>query len=115
MARNAVGLAKSVSLRCLRIFVDQPAEDRTVSDLGGGYMADIRTWHGRPLAKRAMGPMRVVMRRVIVEDGRQMPFAGDENPVGALPADGADPPFGEGVGSSRRLPPIELMDSDLFG
>jgi len=33
-----------------------------------------------------------------------MPFAGDEHAVGALPADGAHPTFGEGVsaGSLRR-------------
>jgi hypothetical protein len=36
-----------------------------------------------------MRPMFVVARRVLAEDGCQMPFAGDEHAVGAFPSDGA--------------------------
>jgi len=48
---HRVGLVKSARLRCLRILVDQPAEDRPSLDPGGGQVSDVRRRVGRLLAK----------------------------------------------------------------
>jgi hypothetical protein len=98
----ALWARKSVALGCLRVFVDQSAEDRAPSDLVNGQIGDATSWRGWPLAQRAMRPMFVVVRRVLAEDGCQMPFAGDEHAVGAFPSDGAHPTFGGRV-RPRRL------------
>src|SRR4051794_20839716 len=106
-----VGLAKGVQLRCLRVFVDQPAEDLASLDLGGRWGSDLRTRLGWLLAERAMWPMVVVVRGVGCEGCRQVPFADDEHPVGAFPAGGVDPAFGEGVGAGclwRRLDDLDV-------
>lgn len=39
------------------------------------------------------------MRRVLGQDARQVPFAGDEHPIGALASYRADPALREGVRS----------------
>jgi hypothetical protein len=44
------------------------------------------------VAGRVIGVAVVVVGRgVLVKDARQVAFAGDQQPVGALPPDGADP------------------------
>src|SRR2546430_17378994 len=48
-----------------------------------------------------MGPVDVVVVDVDVQDARELPAAGDEEPVEAVAADGADPAFGERVGLRR--------------
>jgi hypothetical protein len=100
--RAPCGARKSIALRCLRVFVDQPAEGRAPSDLVNGQIGDATSRHGRPLAQRTMRPMFVVVHGVLAEDGCQVPFAGDEHAVGAFPADGAHPAFSERV-RPRRL------------
>ena len=66
--RKPVGLAKSVWLRCLRVFVDQSVQDGAPSDPGVGHGGDMRARLGWPLAERAVRPMFVVVRNVAVED-----------------------------------------------
>jgi hypothetical protein len=46
-----VGFAKSIALRCLRVFVDQRAEDRAPLDLVCGQGGDAGPWLGWPLAQ----------------------------------------------------------------
>src|SRR6266542_1339058 len=48
-----------------------------------------------------MGPVGVVVVDVDVQDALELPAAGDEEPVEAVAADGADPAFGERVGLGR--------------
>src|SRR5947207_599688 len=48
-----------------------------------------------------MWAVLVVMRGVLVEDGGEVSFAGDEHPVEAFGSGGADPAFGVGVGARR--------------
>ena len=79
-----MGLTKTVRLRCLRVFVDQPVEDRAASDGGGGQFGAGGTRRGRPLAQRAMGAMFVVMPRVLGEDPPEVSFTVDQQVVEAL-------------------------------
>jgi hypothetical protein len=46
--------------------------------------------------------MAVVVLDRVMEDARQLPSAGDQEMVQALPAHGANPALGDGVGVGRR-------------
>jgi hypothetical protein len=79
---------------------------------------------GRPLVKRPVRPVRVVMVGVLAEDQPQVPFAGDQHPVQALAAGAAHPAFRDRVGSGRphrlasavgRLPSPRLDVNGQFG
>ena len=60
-----------------------------------------------------MGPMPVVVVPVFREDGFEMAAAHDEEPVQALPVDGADKPLGDRVGVSRQQHPIQRKTDKL--
>jgi hypothetical protein len=49
--------------------------------------------------------MLVIVRGVLVQDVAQVPWPGDQHPVGDLGPDGANPALGIGVGSraARRV------------
>jgi hypothetical protein len=42
--------------------------------------------------------MAVVVLDIVMEDAKQLPAAGDQEMVQALPAHGADPALGDGIG-----------------
>jgi hypothetical protein len=86
-----VGLVKSVRLRCLRILVDQSAENRTPVNPGGVQVYDVRRRIRPLLAQRTMWTVAVVVGHVLGEDRRQMTLADDEHPVSAFAADSAHP------------------------
>jgi len=50
--------------------------------------------------------MLVVMSGVVVHDRAQMPWPGDQHPVGDLSAGGADPALGIGVRLSELTGPV---------
>jgi hypothetical protein len=58
-----------------------------------------------------MWPVSVVVRGVLVEHGGEVPFAGDEDTVEALAADGADPTFGVGVRAGRLWRRLDDVDA----
>jgi hypothetical protein len=69
----------------------------------------------RELAPSLVRALLVVVVGIGVEDASGMSLVPDQQVVERLAPEGSNHPFAVGVGSSRRLPPIELMDSDLFG
>jgi hypothetical protein len=48
---------------------------------------------------------------VLGEHGRQVPFTGDQDPIGAFAADGTDPPFRDSVGAGRLRWGAEHLDA----
>jgi hypothetical protein len=58
-----------------------------------------------------MWPMAVVVRGVGGQDCSQVPFADYKHPVGAFPAGGADPAFGEGVGARGLRRCLDDLDA----
>jgi hypothetical protein len=93
-ALMAVGLVKPVRLRCLRILVDQAAQDRSAVNPGGVQVNDVRRRIRWLLSERAMWTVAVVVAGVLVDDRRQVPLADDEHPVRALSAYRAHPALG---------------------
>jgi hypothetical protein len=70
---------------CLRILIDQAAEDRPSLHPTGIEIARVcsrRVWW--LLAERPMWAVIVVVADVLVQQHAQMPFANDQGPVGAL-------------------------------
>jgi hypothetical protein len=61
---------------------------------------------GGPQVPGSVRAVLVVMRGVAVQDGPQVPFAGEEHPAGHLGSNGADPASGRGV--RRRAPRWDL-------
>ena len=59
-----------------------------------------------------MRPMGVVVVDVDAEDALELPAAGDQEPVEAVPADRADPAFGERV--CLRRPTRRADDLEAF-
>src|SRR6266496_5012603 len=58
-----------------------------------------------------MWTVTVVARGVLVDNGRQVTFADDEHPVGALAADGAHPALRERVRSPRLWWSLDHVDA----
>jgi len=99
------------------VLVDESAEDGTAADLvwRGWQRDDVRAVGGGaqvhvvPLVAAA----GVVVLDVRRQDRVQVSFAGDEHPVGAFGAEGADEPFRVGVGPHRQLHPIRMTGTDV--
>jgi hypothetical protein len=66
-------------------------------DAGGGDVDDLWWWVRWLLVERSVWSVAVVVGGVLGQDARQVSSAGDEDPVGALASDGADPAFRVGV------------------
>lgn len=62
------------------------------------------------MVKGSVRPVAVVVRRILGEDGSELTFMEDQQPVQTLVPDGADPPFGVGV--RPRRPRWTAHDSD---
>jgi hypothetical protein len=93
-----VGLVNWVWLCGLRVFVDQPAEDRASLNAGGGEIDCLR-WSVRWLqVEGSMGPAAVVVDGVLGQDTGQVPFADDEQAVCAVASYRSGPAFRVGVG-----------------
>jgi hypothetical protein len=74
----------AITLCDLRVFVDEPAEpvaSRDAHGIAGWRRVGLRV--GRVLGEGAVRAVRVVVVDVLGEDGFQVPWAGDEDPVGA--------------------------------
>ena len=78
---------------------------------GSLLVNDARRWIRWVLTERAMWTVAVVVSHVLGEDCRQMAFADDEHPVGALPAYGAHPAFRECVRSGRLWRSLDHVDA----
>ena len=82
-----VGAEYCVTSCDLGVFVDEAAEPIPPENAhirqGCGW---IRTSRGWVLVQRPVRPVRVVVIDVLIEDQPQVPFAGDQHPVQALPA-----------------------------
>jgi hypothetical protein len=79
----ACGAHKLNWLCGLRVFVDQSAGDRSPLHVGGGRVGHLGAWRGWSLTESPMWSVAVVVRRVPVEDGCQVSFADDQDPVEA--------------------------------
>ena len=96
--------------------------DESAKDVGSPHACRVgigdrgrrfRDLRGAPLIEGSVGPMPVVVVPVFGEDGFEMAAAQDEEPVQALPADGADKPLADRVRSGR--PDGRLDDPDPIG
>jgi hypothetical protein len=95
----------SVPSRDLLIFVDQASEQAGTSHLLWWWSVGVCRAVGWSLAECAVWPMGVVVPEVGSQDCGEVVAAEDEDPIGALAADGADPAFGESVrpGGAHRV------------
>ena len=85
---------------CSGVFVDQSAESVASLELVwrvGSGETEARPWYRWCQPESAMWPMGVVVVDVDAQDALELPAAGDQEPVEAVAADGADPAFGERV------------------
>jgi hypothetical protein len=103
----------SVPSRDLLIFVDQASEQAGTSHLLWWWSVGVCRAVGWSLAECAVWPMGVVVPEVGSQDCGEVVAAEDEDPIGALAADGADPAFGESVRPGRAH--RGANDRDLFG
>jgi hypothetical protein len=76
-------------------------EDIAAVDLFGGWRSRYGLGLGRRQVEAAVGTMAVVVPDVAVEDAKEVAAAGDQEMVQALPAHGANPTLGDGVGVRR--------------
>jgi hypothetical protein len=98
-----VGADTSVTLRDLRILVDQAAEPVASSDADGvarGRGGDLAV--GCSLTEGPVRPVGVVVIDVFAEGVVEMSPAGDEDAIGALAPGAGDPALADGV-RARRL------------
>ena len=79
---------------------------------GCGEIGYLRWWVGWLLAQRSVWPVTVVVGDVLGQDARQVPFADDEYPVGALTPHCTDPAFRESVGPRRLWRCAEHVDTN---
>jgi putative intracellular protease/amidase len=99
------------------VLVDESAKDVGSSDASGVGIGDrdrrFGDPRGAPLIEGSVGPMPVVVIHVFREDDLEMTAAEDEEPVQALPTDGADKPLGDRVRPGRA--DRGLDDLGVFG
>ena len=103
---------------CPFVFVDQPAEDPApsysrcqVGGCGSGDVVAVR-WAQLPGPVRAMA---VVVRGVLVQDRAQVPWPGNQHPVGDLGPGRSHPALGVSVAPHRQLHPIRSIGTDASG
>jgi hypothetical protein len=72
------------SLRCPRVLVDQAADDLSALDPGGHIYRLAGLVQRRSLLPRLMGPMHVVVPRVLAQDLQEVAFTVDQQVVEAL-------------------------------
>jgi hypothetical protein len=87
------------------VVVEESAEDLAASDVRGGDGDDRRVVRRGAQGRRAVRAAGVVVLGVSLEDASWMPFVVDEQSVGALGPEGADPAFrvpGHGTDSATR-------------
>jgi hypothetical protein len=96
--------------------VDQPGKDIGSSNASGVGIGDrdrcFVDQRGASLIEGSVRAVPVVVIQVFGEDDFEMAAAEDEEPVQALPADGADKPLRDRVGARR--PDGRLEDPDPF-
>ena len=63
----------------------------------------------------AMGAASVVVALVLGQDRPQMPLADDQHPVSDLCPGGEHESFRIGVGSHRRLHPVQMIGTGVSG
>jgi hypothetical protein len=82
---------------CCSVLVDDPAQHSTAQDRGilVHDAQEMVIVIGCPLGARLMGPMTVVVAGVFGQDDVRVSLAEDQNPVGALAAEGRNPPLGD--------------------
>ncbi|GDY52140.1 hypothetical protein SVIO_027630 [Streptomyces violaceusniger] len=66
------------------VLVEQPTKHLAAPDRGGGQVDDVRSVVWGTQVQAAVGPSRVVVLGVLVEDRTQVSITGDEDPVGAF-------------------------------
>ena len=96
--------------------MDESAKNIGSSDASGVGIGDrghcLGDQRGASLIEGSVRPMPVVVIHVFGEEDVDMAAAEDEEPVQALPTDGADKPLGDRVGARR--PDGRLDDPDPF-
>ena len=80
----ALGWCFLRSLRCPRVLADQAVNDLSALDPGGHVDRLARLVQVRPLLPRLMGPMLVVVPRVLGQDLPEVSFTVDQQVVEAL-------------------------------
>ncbi|MCK2220477.1 hypothetical protein MF672_042755 [Actinomadura sp. ATCC 31491] len=91
--------------------VDQPAENVTALDLARRQRDHVGVViGGSSEAEEAVWPVAIVVIGVFVQHGAKVPFAEDQQPVGAFRACGADPSLGEGVRARRSWRDLEYLN-----
>jgi hypothetical protein len=86
------------------VFMDQAAKDVTAAELpcDQRLRLAIALWSlGCRQAEAAVRTMAVVVLDIVMEDAKQLPAAADQEMVQALPAHGANPALGDGIGVGR--------------
>ena len=81
---------------------------RQVGGRGCGDVVVVR-WLQVPRPVRAM---LVIVRDVLLQHRPQVPWPGDQHPVGDLGPGGEYEPFGIGVAPHRQLHPIRMIGTD---
>src|SRR3954449_9180499 len=101
-------------LGCLRILTDQSGEDLRAADPCRGEVDDGRRGvHGLGWALIAalVGPVLVVVRDELSQDGQQVPRVVDQHPVQTLPPYSTHPAFGVRVRPRRLRWTTEDLDA----
>ena len=84
------------------VLVDQPAENVTTLDPAQRQRDHVGVIiGGSSESEGAVRPVAIVMIGVFVQHGAKVPFAEDQQPVGAFRAGGADPSLGKRVRARR--------------
>ena len=66
------------------------------------------------LSDALVRPDRIVVRRVLGQDGAQMPFAEDQHAVKELAVQGSDKPLAGRVAPRRQRHPIRMIGTDVL-
>ena len=103
------------SLGCSAVFADQALDGLPAFDLGGDVDGLAGFVQRRSLAACLVGPVVVVVPRVLGQDVAEVLFAVDQQVVEALAAKCSDEPLGEGVGPNRQLRLVQMTGTDVCG
>jgi hypothetical protein len=99
------------------ILVDYSGDDAFSADRSQvGHVPDRLRPHIRgPLPPGLVRPLAVVMGHVLAEHQSQVAFAGDQDPVRQLAAEGPIDALADGVAPHRQLHPIRAIGTSASG
>ena len=100
---------------CSSVLVDQAVDDLSALDPGGHIDRLAGLVQRRPLLPRLVGPMFVVVPRVLGQDLPEVAFTVDQQAVQALAPQRPCIPLREGVGPHRQQHLIQMIGTDVCG